>query len=85
MMKLLIGVRWLRGVAVAMNKKFKSCKSVPKCFVDGKPCYYGGNCSISRFGILAKDGKEEVLWVCPRLHDKNVLDDIEKKYLKKRG
>lgn len=67
-----------------MNKKFESCKSVPNCFVDGKPCYRGGQCSISLFGVLAKDRKEEVLWECPRLSDKNVLDGIEKKYLSRR-
>ena len=64
MIKLLIGVRLLRGVAVAMNKKFKSCKSVPNCFVDGLPCEHYGQCEIFQFGVMG----DEVVWRCPRLN-----------------
>jgi len=62
--------------------------ALPKCFIDGLPCFNNGQCEISTFGVLG----DAVVWRCPRFklggdrseNDKNVLDDVEKKYLKKR-
>jgi len=62
-----------------------SSVSLPKCFVDGLPCFNNGQCEISTFGVLG----DAVVWRCPRFRlggdssQKRVLDEIDRKYVKK--
>jgi len=73
----------MRGVAVAMNEEHERKRrrrkadslnnngDLPICPSDGKPC---GNpergCFQEAFGVVALDGKSEILWVCPRFKAK---------------
>jgi len=63
--------------------------ALPKCPYDGLPCFHPEvGCECRTFGVLG----DVVVWRCRRFksgsdrseNDKNVLDDVEKKYLKKR-
>lgn len=67
MIRLLSGLRWLSGVAVAMKNE------VLLCPFDGKPCdgvwiLGAPSCSISYFGFVKGKGR-----TCPRFKERKVL------------
>jgi len=69
MIRLLIGARWLIGVAVAMKNDGR--KFISLCLSDGLPC----SCSIKGVGIgfCVKNSRGKML-VCPRFSDVSILE-----------
>jgi len=46
---------------------------VPLCPYDGKPCPTPDRgCQMVLFGVMAKNGKEEIAWSCPRFKPDSV-------------